>query len=130
MSRTVFIRHCIKQHIQKFSLLFLDDTSMGRKDPITSKNSPSSAYQRNTIQMTFFWQTDDGLTLNVGLAALGSGPILPVNSIALCDPGGPCPQSPLDPRMAWLSNTNQKCVGIRFSHFKLLNFNKRESISG
>ena len=35
-----------------------------------SKSGPSSARQRNAIQMVFRWRADDGPTLNSGLVAL------------------------------------------------------------
>ena len=42
----------------------------GIEDPNIAINGPSSARQRNTIEMAFNWRADDGPTLNVGLVAL------------------------------------------------------------
>ena len=36
----------------------------------TSISWPSSARQRNAIQMAFRWRADDGPTMNAGLVAL------------------------------------------------------------
>ena len=41
----------------------------GREDPNITMNGPSSARQRNVIQMALRWRTDDGPTLNAGLVA-------------------------------------------------------------
>ena len=41
----------------------------GRKDPNTI-SGPSTAHQRNAIEMALRWRADDGLTLNAGLVAL------------------------------------------------------------
>ena len=40
---------------------------MGREDPNITQNGPSSARQRNAIEMAFRWRTDDGPTLTAGL---------------------------------------------------------------
>ena len=53
-----------------FFLLLVDE---GRDDHYTTKNGPSSAYQRNAIEMAFRWRADDGPTLNAGLVFRGSG---------------------------------------------------------
>ena len=42
----------------------------GRENPNTTINVPSSARQRNTIEMAFCWRANDGATLNAGLVAL------------------------------------------------------------
>ena len=42
----------------------------GIEDPNTAKNGPTSARQRNAIEMAFFWHADDVLTLNAGLVVL------------------------------------------------------------
>ena len=42
----------------------------GIEDPNTAINVPSSALQRNAIEMAFRWRADDGPTLNAGLVAL------------------------------------------------------------
>ena len=61
---------------------------------------PSSAFQRNTIEMAIRWRTDDGPTLNAVLVVLwflrGSGPVLLKNPICLWFFRGvrtPCRQS-------------------------------------
>ena len=41
----------------------------GREDPNTTKSGPSSARQRNAIEMAFRWRADNGQTLNAGLVA-------------------------------------------------------------
>ena len=41
-----------------------------RNDLNATKSGPSSARQRNAIQMVFRWRADDGPTLNSGLVAL------------------------------------------------------------
>ena len=43
------------------TFVFLDE---GREDPNTTKSGPSSASQRNAIQMGFRWRAHDGSTLN------------------------------------------------------------------
>ena len=48
--------------------LFLVDD--GREDPNNTKSGPSSARQRNVIEMAFRWRDDNGPTLNAGLVAL------------------------------------------------------------
>ena len=57
----------------------------GIEDLNTAINGPSTARQRNAIEMAFRWRTDDGQTLNVGLVALcffrGFGPALQRNPI-------------------------------------------------
>ena len=40
------------------------------EDTNTAINGPSSARQRNTIEMAFRWRADHGPTLNAGLVAL------------------------------------------------------------
>ena len=52
----------------KFDNFFLVDE--GIEDLNTAINEPSSARQRNAIEMTFRWRADDGPTLNAGLVAL------------------------------------------------------------
>ena len=42
----------------------------GIEDPNTAINGPSTARQRNTIEMAFRWRADDGPTLCAGLVAL------------------------------------------------------------
>ena len=65
-------------------LFFFDDW---REDPNTTISGPSSARQRNAIQMAFCWWPDGGPTLNVGLVAVwfyrGYGPVLLRNPIFL-----------------------------------------------
>ena len=39
------------------------------EDQNTAINGPSSARQRNAIEMAFPWRADDGPTLNAGLVA-------------------------------------------------------------
>ena len=51
-----------------YDVLFLVDE--GIEDPNTAINGPSSARQRNTIEMAFRRRVDDGLTLNADLVAL------------------------------------------------------------
>ena len=41
----------------------------GREDPNTTKSGPSSALQRNAIEMAFRLRADDGPTFNSGLVA-------------------------------------------------------------
>ena len=41
----------------------------GREDPNSTKRVPSSARQRNAIQMAFRWRADDGPILNAGFVA-------------------------------------------------------------
>ena len=43
---------------------------VGRKDPHTTIRGPSTARQRNAIEMAFCWRADDGPILNAGLVAL------------------------------------------------------------
>ena len=50
-----------------FFCLFIDER---RKDPNTTISGPSTARQRNAIEMVFRWRADDGPTLNAGLVAL------------------------------------------------------------
>ena len=40
------------------------------EDPNTTINGPSSAHQRNAIQVAFRWRADDCPTLNAGFVAL------------------------------------------------------------
>ena len=42
----------------------------GIEDQNTAINGPSSARQRNAIEMAFRWRSDAGPTLNAGLVAL------------------------------------------------------------
>ena len=49
-------------------LFFLVDG--GIEDPNTALIGPSSACQRNAIEMAFHWRANDGPTWNAGLAAL------------------------------------------------------------
>ena len=42
-----------------FLKIFLADK--GREDPITTESGPSSAHQRNAIEMAFRWRADGGL---------------------------------------------------------------------
>ena len=51
-----------------FDKLFLVHEGIG--DPNTAINGPSSARQRNAIEMAFRWRADDGPTLNDVLVAL------------------------------------------------------------
>ena len=77
----------------------------GKEDPNTTLIGPSSACQRNPIEMVFRWQVDDGPTLSTGLVALwifsGSEPVLLRNPIFLWffrrAPDPPPPPPPLDP---------------------------------
>ena len=48
--------------------LFLVDD--GSEDPNNTKSGPSSARQRNVIEMAFRWRDDNGPTLYAGLVAL------------------------------------------------------------
>ena len=45
----------------------------GLDDPNITINGPSSACQRNAIEMAFRWRADDGPTLNASLVALCQG---------------------------------------------------------
>ena len=45
----------------------------GLEDSNITKNVPSSARQRNAIEMAFRWRADDGPTLNASLVALCQG---------------------------------------------------------
>ena len=54
-----------------FFLLFL--VVEGFEDPNITKNGPSSARQRNVIEIAFRWRADDGPTLNASLVALCQG---------------------------------------------------------
>ena len=49
-------------------VVFLVDK--GRKNPDTTISRPSTARQRNAIEMAFRWRADDGQTLNAGLVSL------------------------------------------------------------
>ena len=51
-----------------FFCFFLVDE--GIEDPNITINGPSSARQRNAIQMAFRWWDNDGPTLNAGLVYL------------------------------------------------------------
>ena len=51
-----------------YSISFYVDE--GREDPNTTISGPSSACQRNAIEMAFRWRTDDGPTLNAGFVSL------------------------------------------------------------
>ena len=48
--------------------LFLVDEE--RRENLNNTSGPSSAHQRNAIQMAFHWRADDGPTLNAGLVVL------------------------------------------------------------
>ena len=48
-----------------FTTIFLVDE--GKEDPNTTISGPSSARQRNAIEMAFRWRADDGPTLGAGL---------------------------------------------------------------
>ena len=50
-----------------FSFLFFFFFDEGRYDSNTTISGPSTARQRNAIQMTFRWRADGGPTLNAGL---------------------------------------------------------------
>ena len=41
-----------------------------REDRNSTENGPSSARQRNAIEMAFRWRADNGPPLNAGLVAL------------------------------------------------------------
>ena len=66
------------QRGSNFDYVFLVDEARG--DSNTTISEPSSARQRNAIEMAFRWRADGGPTLNAGLVALwlfrGSGPVL------------------------------------------------------
>ena len=66
---------------------FLVDGIWGIEDPKIDINGPSSARQRNAIEMAYRWRADDGPTLDAGFVALwlfrGSGPVLQRNPIFL-----------------------------------------------
>ena len=77
----------------------------GIEDPNSRLNGPSSAHQRNAIEMVLHWRADDGPSLNAGLVALwffrGPGQVLLRNPIFLWFFRGvriPCtpPPPPLD----------------------------------
>ena len=74
------------QRGSKFDIFFSVDGG-GIEDAYTAINGPSSARQRNAIEMVFRWRADDGSTLNAGLVALlffrGSLPVLQRNPIFL-----------------------------------------------
>ena len=53
-----------------FFCLFFHLVDEGIEDQNTAINGPSSARQRNVIEMAFRWRADDGPTLNAGLVAL------------------------------------------------------------
>ena len=50
-----------------FDCVFVDE---GREDSNTTIGGPSSARQRNAIEVAFRWRADGGPTLNAGLVAL------------------------------------------------------------
>ena len=51
-----------------FGIIILVDEVI--EDPNTTINGPSSAHQRNAIQVAFRWRADDCPTLNAGFVAL------------------------------------------------------------
>ena len=50
-----------------FVCFFVDD---GREVPNTTISGPSSARQRNAVEIAFCWRADNGPPLNAGLIAL------------------------------------------------------------
>ena len=69
----------------------------GLEDPNSTINGPSSARQRNAIEMAFRWRADDGPTLNASLVALCQGirtSIAQKPYIFVIFQGGPDPLSP------------------------------------
>ena len=56
------------QNLITFFFLFLVDK--GIEDPNTALNGPSSARQRNAIEIAFRWRPDDGPTMYAGVVAL------------------------------------------------------------
>ena len=68
-----------------FLLYFVFLIVDGREDPNTTKSGPWSAHQRNAL--AFCWRADEGTTLNAGLVALWSGPVL-LRNLQLCDFSG------------------------------------------
>ena len=59
---------CLYPVKRMLDFLFLVDERI--KDPNTAINGPSSARQRNAIEMAFRWRADGGSTLNAGFVAL------------------------------------------------------------
>ena len=57
----------MSEGVQILYIFFVDE---GTEDPNTAINGPSSARQRNAIEMAFRWRADDGPTLNAGWVAL------------------------------------------------------------
>ena len=55
------------QRGSKFDFFLVD---VGIKDQNTALNGPSSARQRNAIEMAFRWWADVGLTLNADFVVL------------------------------------------------------------
>ena len=84
-----------------FSFFFVVE---GFEDPNITKNGPSSAGQRNAIEMAFRWRADDGPTLNASLVALCQGILTSIAQktfiFVIFQGGGPDPLSlPLDPHL-------------------------------
>ena len=61
--------HKICQRGSKFDVVFFLFNE-GREDPNTTVSVPTTARQRNAINMSFGWGADDGPKLNAGLVAL------------------------------------------------------------
>ena len=62
------IQKVLSEGVKLLFFFFLVDE--GREDPKNTKSGPSSARQRNAIEMAFHWRADDGPTLNAGLEDL------------------------------------------------------------
>ena len=58
------------QLLQRFFFVFVLVDERRDDQNTRTKSGPSSARQRNAIQMAFRWRPDDGLALNSGLIAL------------------------------------------------------------
>ena len=103
------------QRGSNFDVFFVDKI---REEPNATICRPTSASQRNAIEMAFRWRADDGPTLNAGLVALcfsrGSGPVL------LCpNPlSPPPPPPPLDPPMKVVTF----CLKIKLTYNWLICF--------
>ena len=75
----------------------------GERIENTTKSGPSSARQRNAIEMAYRWRADDGPTLIAGLVVCdftGSGPVLLRNPIFVIFRWGGGGSTPLKPHIA------------------------------
>ena len=62
------IQRVLSEGVQNLIAIFVVDE--GIEDQNTTISVPSSAQQRNAIEMAFRWLADDGPKLNAGLVAL------------------------------------------------------------